>query len=388
MVYSQVCEWLNDFIESSPPDELLDTWDCNEWIRESEIVEMFQECFLPIFKTKKAHEDATQIFHALLWEYFKFRKSEAQAKYVCDISGLSVAVEIENFKSVLTSKEFPAILKKTSLRTKLLRDKISNIGQNTKSYDNIQKFKPVIYKIYEKIYGKRVSSNLEYFSHTRFSSLIGLPDSICDGRLLEVRISNKIDKDNVPYNDYCKMQVDMEVCNIGAIDYCECIFKSGPTWSKIQSSDACPKFVGTIIKYGVPKQEQTWKNLYSPLFADTETGRLEALTWTPYKFTTDSCTSSDNECEDCTVKIDLSGNAEFESCLRCNNPGAEILERVVWQIEDWHVTTVLRNPRWWTHVGLPEYNRFWSDVKAGRNDPMFLTPNLDFSSVFQKTAFY
>jgi len=71
MVYSQICSWLQDQIETDEaPEELLDTWDLTEWLYESEIMELFSEVVLPMYKLKKTREDATQIVTSLIWEYY------------------------------------------------------------------------------------------------------------------------------------------------------------------------------------------------------------------------------------------------------------------------------------------------------------------------------
>ena len=43
MVYSLVCEWLNDTLKDDAPEELLDDWDFKQWVDESEIKQTFKE---------------------------------------------------------------------------------------------------------------------------------------------------------------------------------------------------------------------------------------------------------------------------------------------------------------------------------------------------------
>lgn len=373
MVYSKVCEWLHDFVETSPPNELLDTWDFNRWIIDSEIDTLFQEFFLPLFKTKKSHEDATQIFNALKWEYFCFRKNEALSKYLprenVDESLFQNSGDLTLKK--LESSDFSDIVTNNTLRLKLLRRTTCN-----NSNAGLVRFRPVIHKIYEALYGKTIRSDLGSQNHKTCTSLFSAAEAlVSDGRLVQTRVGPILDV--IRLTDYCKMQVDMEICNIDAVDYIECNFKCG---DRISTNNV-PGFIGVIFVFGTP---ESWRYIYSPLFPHTEEGRSLANKYSLYK--TESCSSSDNECEDCTVKLDLSGNADFFYCLKCSNPGSKILERINWQVETWKITTVLRNPRWWTHVGLLEYKRFMCDLRAIQADPMFCHPMILDEDVFFKTA--
>jgi hypothetical protein len=48
-----------------------------------------------------------------------------------------------------------------------------------------------------------------------------------------------------------------------------------------------------------------------------------------------------------------------------------VLERSVWCIDDWYVTTVLRNRRWWNDMGKPAYEKFWAAVDQARSTGEF-----------------
>jgi hypothetical protein len=78
-----------------------------------------------------------------------------------------------------------------------------------------------------------------------------------------------------------------------------------------------------------------WTYEYSPLFPNTSEGRTAAEAWMP--------------------------------------TGA-VLEKELWAVETIQTVTFQRNPRWWTTVGLPAYNEFWTDVDKARNNPQFLAP--------------
>lgn len=391
MVYSKICEWLNDFIDDEQPDELLDTWDCTKWIEDSEVVMIFNEIVLPTFKTNRAHTDATQILHTLIWEYFQFRKAEAISKYVDDTNAYERLKNTSSIKcnseewlkmrnQILLPNEFSNILANPSNRIHLLRKKCSN----NISYDNPNKsvwacFKHITGKIYEDLYKHQIFTDLDCIKHSSLTNLASIPDGIIsNGKLIKLfcPLNGGLYKDDIPYEHYCQMQIELEICNIGAIDYFECKIKSGATWDS-DTTDCPSGYAGSIIIYSIADNEEKLCYLYSPLFPNTCSGRSDAMKWNPRR--NDSCSSSDNECQDCRMNIDLSGNAELITCIKCSSIGIKILEKIVWQTDKWQNTTVLRNKRWWSSVALNEYNQFWLDVKKSQDDPMYLTPDLSFS---------
>lgn len=406
MVYSQICEWLNDFIEADPPSELFDTWDCTEWIEDSEVIGLFNEVVLPTFKTKKAKDDSDQILHTLIWEYYTFRQAEALKKYTYD----SMAYErLKNLESVpqhtgewlsektelLTASEFSSIIGDGAERNNILRAKsIKSLRNETEEMQQTvyltssggklppmawgHRFESVVRSLYEVISGNTVYCGLGRVRHPKLAKLAASPDGvISNGSLLEIKapISRELEKDTVPHEYYCQMQIQMEVCDVGIAEYCECRFKTGDKFT--ESVAGMPPFVGALVVFGVPNNYNTWKYIYSPLYPDTKEGRLNAMNWKPAEEENENLSNtSDSDCQQCSLNINKeNGNAEFTPCVRCMNPGHVILEKKVWQIEDWQNIKVLRNPRWWSLVGLPEYNRFFKDVAAAKADPMFLRPN-------------
>ena len=406
MVYSQICEWLNDFIEADPPSELYDTWDCTEWIEDSEIIGLFNEVVIPTFKTKKAKDDSDQILHTLIWEYYNFRREEALKRYTYDSSvfdRLKNVVSVPQHTSewlsekyeLLTASEFSSIIGDGAERHNILRTKsVKRLrSENEETQQNVcltsssgklppmlwgHRFEPVVRNLYEAISGNSVYTGLGRLRHPKLTKLAASPDGvISNGSLLEIKapISRELEKDTVPYEYYCQMQIQMAVCDVGIAEYCECRFKTGDKFT--DSVNGMPPFVGALVVYGVPNNINTWQYIYSPLYPDTKEGRLNALNWKPDVDETDNASNSaDADCQSCTLNINKdNGNAEFAPCMKCMNPGSVILEKKVWQIEDWQLIKVLRNPRWWSIVALPEYNRFFKDVNAAREDPMFLRPN-------------
>jgi hypothetical protein len=377
MVYSQVCDWLNDFVDGNAPEHLFDTWDCTEWINDSEIIDIFSEYILPTYKSKKARDDALQILHALIWEYYHFRRLEAMCTFQDDISAFD---RLKNTHStpqhskqwlnekydLLTASEFSGILKDNAIRLNILQrmsvrrtidtgDLTVSISSRNGTLDARSwghRFEPIVRQLFTAVYDKPVYSDLGRVRHKTYNRLAASPDGLLiNGRLLEIKapISRKIIEDELSYDYYCQMQIQMEVCDVGAVEFCECSFKSGDRFVDT-SSNEYPAYVGSLAVYGEANNQSTWVYTYSPLFADTDAGRESALAWEP--------------------EIVFDGGNEGNESKK-----SVVLEKKVWQIEGWQVLTLLRNPRWWTIVGLPEYNRFCADLDKARADPMYFSPN-------------
>ena len=182
--------------------------------------------------------------------------------------------------------------------------------------------------------------------HRVLKQLAASPDGLIEsgpnaGRLLEIKapVSRSLEEDIVPYDYYCQMQVQMEVFDIGSVDYCECRLKAVNSWAGVEKNG--PLWIGALVVIGFLDDAASWEYVYSPLFPNTDEGRADLSSWSP------------------------SGN---------------VLEIQMWTIEDWQLLTVVRNKRWWNTVGLPEYERFIKDLSKARQDPMFLSPDDDFKS--------
>ena len=359
MVYSQICTWLEDFLE--PPEELLDVWDLTEWLEESEIIEVFTETVIPAFKNKRSRDDSVDILHALLWEYYLFRRSQALCSIVYSDSEIarvkalssctqhSVEWHLEK-NNLLTASEFSSVL--NSGRVALLRSKTYPVDFSVQTVvltrdKRIQasswgnRYEPVVRAIYEKVTGSTVFSGIGRVRHSILTQLAASPDGLIVsgpkiGSLIEIKapVSRDLEEDTVPYEYYCQMQVQMEVLDINSVDYCECRLVAIESWAIKLSG---PPFIGAVAVVGQLENSSTWSYVYSPLFPNTEEGRLDLLKWMP------------------------EGNC---------------LEKQTWGIQDWQIITVPRNKRWWANIGLPEYMRFIKDLQEARADPMFLRPEI------------
>jgi len=361
MVYTQICSWLDDFVGEDPPAELLDIWDFNEWINESEIIEVFNDVVIPTFKNNQTKKDAEGILKSLLWEYYLFRR-ETSIQLIKDLSGNVLRIKSLNGteqmseawfnekKQLLTASEFSKIL--DSNRVSLIRSKLGNGISFSDRHNPVvltrgdgkispmawgYRYEPVVRCIFEKVNSCSTFSTIGRIRHSMHSSLAASPDGIIidgpkAGRLFELKApySRRLEEEIIPYDYYCQMQVQMEVFDVAAVEYFECSILSVSSWDNIE-----PKFIGAVAVIGDMDDYMTWTYVYSPIFSNDIVGKASVSEWLP------------------------EGN---------------ILEKQIWAAQGWQSLTVLRNKRWWSSIGEPEYLRFKKDLVAAVADPLYLKP--------------
>jgi hypothetical protein len=342
MVYSQICGWLDDYLHGDAPEELLDTWDFMRWVQETEIIALFTEYIMPTFKTRSARGHAIQILMALLWEYYLFRRSAGRVSSdVPDLSGRETTLQrskewFAEKAHLLTASEFSGILMQNSRRIALIRSKLTAnyFEQPTVFTGRLSapawgiRFEPVIKQIYSRVTSNTVHG-IGRIRHKTLPKLAASPDGVLRDRLLEIKapVSRVLKKDDIPYEYYCQMQVQLEVCDIELGDYCECRIVSGDGWADVSGA-----FIGSVAVV----DGEALRYEYSPLYEDTAAGRAAIEAWTP--------------------------------------EGQTVVEKKVWQIADMQIIQVRRNRRWWEMVGLPAYQQFRTDFATAGNDPMFFAP--------------
>lgn len=193
MVYSQVCDWLSDFIDDAAPTELLDRWDCEQWIAESEVITIFTTFVVPTFKRRKTVDDALNILKALLWEYYLFRRALA-------LDSISYDSGVYNR---LSGSEFSGIVRNSNLGG-LLPDGCTNLHA------------PIIRQIYEAITGSKVHALIGSAGHRNLSGLYASAEGVIDkGCLLGIHSGC-----NLSETYYCQLQVQMEVYDVDVIEVC------------------------------------------------------------------------------------------------------------------------------------------------------------------------
>lgn len=267
----------------------------------------------------------------------------------------------------LTASEFAQIL--DGRRGALLRSKIAPVAPGTASDRPItapvaisqqdgemvatswgHRFEPVVRDIYElEIAGVgTVCDTLGRFTHHTIPWLSASPDGIVlsgplAGRLVEIK-SPKTRKPGtfVPDEYYIQMQIQMEVCDLDAVDFLEAQFaqRRGDAMTA-EDRVACDaaSWKGRIQVYGYPESPESWVYRYSRPVED-----LDDLEEMPAS----------------AVPADL-----------------PLLEDSVWWLTGWYPRTVLRNKTWWDAIGWPEAELFWAQVESGRANATTITASDD-----------
>lgn len=214
------------------------------------------------------------------------------------------------------------------------------------------RFEPVTRDIYElELAGVGcVCDTLGRFQHGMVEWLSASPDGVVltgplAGRLVEIKSpKTRQPGEFVPGEYYIQMQIQMEVCDVDAVDFIEAQFAQRPVIhlpvvgaaeapsepTPLSAEDAAAvaaaRWKGRIRVYGRFEDQSTWCYRYSAPVEDLE----------------------DAEVAD--------GPA-----------GLPLLEESVWWLTGWFPRTVLRNRNWWEETGWPAAQMFWAEVQSLRD---------------------
>jgi len=254
----------------------------------------------------------------------------------------------------LTASEFAQILdgkRAALLRQKLSTDTGDRVGfaspvgiaqadgeMNATTWGH--RFEPLTRRIYElEIAGPgTVNDGLGRFTHATIPWLSASPDGLVvkgplRGRLVEIK-SPKTRKPGefVPDEYYVQMQIQMEVCDLDAVDFVEAQFAQRPE-PTVEDMEAIRSaaWKGRIEVRGYLEDSSSWRYIYTDPVEDLE-------------------------------------DATFASGLEA----LPLLESSVWWLlkDGWYPRTVLRNREWWRTVGWPNAQLFWAEVESLRiNQP-------------------
>jgi hypothetical protein len=248
----------------------------------------------------------------------------------------------------LTASEFAAIL--DGRRGALLRQKIDTTATGDRpsqapvaiAQDDGEmiatswghRFEPLTRKIYElELAGVgTVCDTLGRFTHQVHPWLSASPDGVVlsgplAGRLVEIKSpKSRIPGDFVPIDYYVQMQVQMEVCDIDAVDFIEARFAQGPSDDYDEEAAEEAEWKGRIQVYGHLDRSETWVYRYSEPVEDLDDAVMP-------------------------------------------EPPADLplLEDSVWWLVSCHPRTVLRNRDWWAEEGWPAASLFWAEVQSLRD---------------------
>ena len=282
MVYSLVCEWLNDTLKDDAPEELLDDWDFKQWVDESEIKQTFKECFLSTLRSEKSINDAKDIFKSILWEYYIFRRNNNTGVLpTSNILGLT-NLETYDIKKFITSEEFFLLF--INQGNELIRKKIDqeSSSKNDRFINNI------VVKTYKRI--KNVDTWSGTLAHSKLRLLCNVDGISYAGNL--IMYSSK--KHNVyEFNEtYCRAQIEMEICDIGAVDVCQCDILHVDKFEEISgnfiySTDNSGNFIqiSNFSIQTIKRNKRWWNNIglneYKRFWNNIVTARRDPLYFFP-----------------------------------------------------------------------------------------------------------
>lgn len=222
------------------------------------------------------------------------------------------------------------------------------------------RFEPVTRDIYElELAGVgTVNDTLGRFTHPTVPWLSASPDGLVvrgplTGRLVEIKSpKSRQPGEFVPGDYYAQMQVQMEVCDLDAVDFVEAQFTQVPLEFggyralvyDISGEDVSPRDNRRDLttEEAAACTAARWKGRVEVY------GRIEdSNTWI-YRYTAPA--------EDLT-----------EAAFTTPAPvGLPLLEHSVWWLTGWFSRTVLRNTVWWRAIGWPNAELFWTEVESVR----------------------
>jgi hypothetical protein len=212
------------------------------------------------------------------------------------------------------------------------------------------RFEPVTRAIYEQeIAGVgTVCDTLGRFTHATIPWLSASPDGLVirgplAGRLVEIKSpKTRQPGEFVPTDYYAQMQIQMEVCDLPAVDFVEAQFAQRPVWFGIDESDLEDPPAELSPEDATACAQARWK------------GRIEV-----YGFYEDSASW--------TYRYTAPAE-DLEDATFIGDPPADLplLESTIWWLTGWYQRTVLRNDTWWSAVGWPAASQFWADVSSLR----------------------
>lgn len=271
----------------------------------------------------------------------------------------------------LTASEFSQIL--DGRRTALLRSKVFPNPIDTKPvYTNKSpvaiaqpdgemnatswghRFESVTRRIYElEIAGlDTVADDLGRFTHHTIPWLSASPDGLVmrgplAGRLVEIKSpKSRQPGQYVPDDYYVQMQLQMEVCDLEAVDFVEAQFAQR-----------------TVQLFGFGQAAMH----PDPILTDADAAVMEAATWKGRIQVWGDLEDPATWVYRYTEPVEDLDDAAF---VTPEPQGLILLESSVWWLTGWYPRTVLRNRAWWDAVGWPNAELFWAEVESLRSTPM------------------
>jgi hypothetical protein len=387
---SACIEWLADWTADLPP--IVDEYDLTEWLEE-EGCESLELLLSTAFRKSKTRQEAIEILRGLVWEWYLSQRDLALAGLPTDSEAVSRLLALPQTpqksaawyaeaRDLLTGHEFAGVVYGTAnafqtavakkCQPAMTDEDIAALPTESRivytsplnAFQWGWRYESVIRTLYEEeVAHSPVCDTLGRIRHPTLPRLAASPDGIVvegakAGRLLEIKAPvSRVLTAVIPQEYYCQMQLQAEVADVAAVEYIEVrfdaqparVFKGEGDLSAEDIVETCRKFVTPVPSKISPQKPErmgavlviapsedagpeTWTYAYSPTQPLSEEGLAFCLCWKP---------------------------ADMP-------PSAVILEHSVWRIADWWTTTVPRNRRWWTEVGRPAYETFWTAVDEAR----------------------
>jgi len=276
--------------------------------------------FIMIVKSKKQTEQHTQQWHA------EKSKLLTASEFGSILGGVESAVRRNVFVRKFEKKTESGVF---------LGEVSSPTGDSTPvgvSNENLllpatvwgHRFEPVARLLASKMFfeGGEILDNIGRIVHETYKNLAASPDGLITegpfkGNLIEIKcpITRFPIQDEIPSDYYCQMQIQMEVLNCPTVEFVEMKFKQYKDLPE-KTSDWCG-VLAVILNGSALRYE------YGPFNA----GYSSKLTkWTP--------TLQEED---------------------------QLVEKTFWILENSHWKTVRRNTFWWSEIGFPAYEKFWSE---------------------------
>jgi desulfoferrodoxin (superoxide reductase-like protein) len=219
--------------------------------------------------------------------------------------------------------------------------------EETGPFDWGIRFEPVVRAVYMDLTQTFVT-DVGRLYHGTLENLAASPDGLVTdtepesahrlGRLVEYKAppTRKL-MQKIPKEYYMQMQVQMEVADIDACDYCEMKFYS-PYKGKMTETYPIVQDGGQVHGTTQGKHYRGWIGL---IMSD---GMLDRYEYSPFGVQATDWT------------------ADLEERL---GPTERIYELIPWALEEYYLETVARDRVWWASI-MPAVDGFWADVEAAR----------------------
>lgn len=343
-VESTIQETVLDFIEDEEErDELMERIQdmATEWFQEHHAIRIdammpVDQSILNAFQTKPQVEQ-----HTAEW-YAQRRNRLTASEFSQILDGRRGAL--------LRSKVIPTAADSTPIYTNKSPVAIAQPDGEMNATSWGHRFEPVTRRIYElEIAGvDTVCDTLGRFNHHTVPWLSASPDGLVmrgplAGRLVEIKSpKTRQPGQYVPDDYYVQMQLQMEVCDLDAVDFIEAQFAQRTT---------------QLFGFGA-------NNTSEPTLTDTDAAVLEAAPWKGRIQVWGDLEDPASWVYRYTEPVEDLDDATFTTTEPAN---CTLLESSVWWLTGWHPRTVLRNSTWWSSIGWPNAQLFWAEVESLRS---------------------